>query len=293
MARSGKFPLPPMYNPATLLSVQGPMARTPGDLRLAMDILAGPEIGEETAWQIKLPAPRQDTLKDFRIAMFTVPDWVPLDTSIRQAQEALIDSLATEGCQVSMSEPQGMGDWRASWHLYLRLLGAMLGARAPAGAREERIAHLSKVGDETSMHLCEGMRADVAQFFTWIAQRNEIRSAWQQFFKSHDVLIAPAVMRNAYEHIDLPGSPIISAAEVMIEVDGKSVPYPEQLFYPGICTLPGLPATAFPLGRDSDGLPIGLQAIGPYLEDHTPLRFLECLEQAGISTFAPPPAMAR
>ncbi|MFK7965173.1 MAG: amidase family protein [Burkholderiaceae bacterium] len=292
LARSGQFPVPPMYNPMQLLGVQGPMARTPGDLRLAMDVLAGPEIGEEVAWQIKLPAPRREKLKEYRVAMLPTPEWVPMDPSIRQAKHALIESLATEGCQVTEAQPDAFGDWREYWQLYMRLLGAMLGARAPADVRAERIAYLKEVDNDSSLLFCDGMSADVQQLFAWIGQRNEIRLSWQRFFKDFDVVVAPAVMRNAYEHIDLPGSPIISAAKLNIEVDGKTLPYTEQLFYPGLCTLPGLPSTAFPVGKDPDGLPIGLQAIGPYLEDHTPLHFLECLEQAGISNFSPPPSLA-
>lgn len=37
------------------------------------------------------------------------------------------------------------------------------------------------------------------------------------------------------------------------------------------------------------GLPIGLQAIGPYLEDRTPIRFAELVEEA-FGGFVPPPA---
>ena len=70
------------------------------------------------------------------------------------------------------------------------------------------------------------------------------------------------------------------------------VPYSSQVFYPGICTLPGLPSTAVPVGRDNDGLPIGLQVLGPYLEDYTPLRFASLLEKAGLAGFAPPPDFA-
>lgn len=40
---------------------------------------------------------------------------------------------------------------------------------------------------------------------------------------------------------------------------------------PGVATLPGLPATVVPVTETHDGLPIGVQVIGPYLEDRTPL----------------------
>jgi len=37
--------------------------------------------------------------------------------------------------------------------------------------------------------------------------------------------------------------------------------------------MPHLPATAAPIGRTRDGLPIGAQFIGPFLEDLTPIAF--------------------
>ena len=58
-----------------------------------------------------------------------------------------------------------------------------------------------------------------------------------------------------------------------LEVDGKQHWYEDQLVYPGLATLSGPPATAFPVGLARDGLPLALQAIGPYLEDYTPIRF--------------------
>ncbi len=41
----------------------------------------------------------------------------------------------------------------------------------------------------------------------------------------------------------------------------------------------GLPATAIPAGRPPEGLPVGVQLIGPMFEDRTPLRLAELLEQ--------------
>lgn len=56
-----------------------------------------------------------------------------------------------------------------------------------------------------------------------------------------------------------------------IDIDGQSYPYLDQIVWPAVATLVGLPATA---------APIGVQIIGPYLEDRTPLRFAELIERA-------------
>ncbi|MGH7334245.1 MAG: hypothetical protein ACREKS_16180 [Candidatus Rokuibacteriota bacterium] len=59
--------------------------------------------------------------------------------------------------------------------------------------------------------------------------------------------------------------------------------------YPAVSTVAGQPATAFPVGRSRAGLPLGLQAIGPYLEDRTPIRFAALLAQE-IGGFRKPDA---
>lgn len=43
--------------------------------------------------------------------------------------------------------------------------------------------------------------------------------------------------------------------------------------------MPGLPATAVPAGRSPEGLPVGVQIVGPMFEDRTPLRLAELLER--------------
>ena len=59
----------------------------------------------------------------------------------------------------------------------------------------------------------------------------------------------------------------------LASVDGRQVPFRLQQVYSGISVVGGVPATAFPVGLSRDGLPIAVQAIGPYLEDRTPIRF--------------------
>ncbi|MGH9176883.1 MAG: amidase, partial [Vicinamibacterales bacterium] len=71
-------------------------------------------------------------------------------------------------------------------------------------------------------------------------------------------------------------------------LNGRESPYTNHVVYPSVATLPGHPATAFPAGLSRAGLPLGLQAIGPYLEDRTPLRFASLLARE-IGGFVPPP----
>ena len=60
-----------------------------------------------------------------------------------------------------------------------------------------------------------------------------------------------------------------------ISIDGEAVPYADQSKWPGIATLTGLPATAMPVGRSDEGLPIGMQIISLLLEDRTTVAFAE------------------
>jgi amidase len=48
--------------------------------------------------------------------------------------------------------------------------------------------------------------------------------------------------------------------------------------------LPGLPSTAVPLGLVDEGLPVGVQIVGPWLEDRTPLKSAGLIERAAADT---------
>ena len=60
MPRSGQFPIPPMPNAAVVMGVQGPLARSAEDLELALDVAAGPEVGEDVGWKLSIPPARHD-----------------------------------------------------------------------------------------------------------------------------------------------------------------------------------------------------------------------------------------
>jgi amidase len=55
-----------------------------------------------------------------------------------------------------------------------------------------------------------------------------------------------------------------------------------------LATTAYLPATSAPIGLASDGLPVGIQIVGPFLGDYTSIRFAELLAEVR-GGFQPPP----
>jgi hypothetical protein len=60
----------------------------------------------------------------------------------------------------------------------------------------------------------------------------------------------------------------------------KQVPYVNQIVWAAVATSTGLPATVAPIGHSESGLPIGVQIIGGYLQDHTTIAFAGLIEHA-------------
>ena len=60
------------------------------------------------------------------------------------------------------------------------------------------------------------------------------------------------------------------------------------MVWPGVATVAGLPATAAPIEISASGLPIGVQIVGPWLEDRTTIKFAALLERE-FGGFVPPP----
>jgi amidase len=73
-----------------------------------------------------------------------------------------------------------------------------------------------------------------------------------------------------------------------LDIDGKLVNYVDQVAWISFATLCGLPATVAPIERSESGLPIGVQIIGGYLEDHTTIGFAALLEREYGGFVAPP-----
>jgi amidase len=273
LPRSGQFPMPPLPNSTVVMGVQGPLARSAEDLELALSVLAGPEVGEDVAWRVELPAARRSRLADFRVGILPTLPWVPVDDAISTALESLASRLSGLGATVKRVQPDGMDDWREHYLLYRSMLAAVTGARLDAETRRQRIEMWRKPDTEFTRATVRGLECVAGEYILWNGRRERYRAAWRAFFRDWDVLLAPALNALAYPHIERAWPWDESDMTLTLTINGEAVPYERGLVYPGVSTLAGQPATAFPVGRSREGLPIGLQAIGPYLEDLTPIRF--------------------
>lgn len=168
----------------------------------------------------------------------------------------------------------------------MRLLMSFLAASFPPESYEAMRAQAAKLEPGDTSLSAERLRGVALGHRDWLmsdGQRAALRAQWRAFFREFDALICPIMPTPAYPHDHSPDQ-----AQRRIVVDGKDYPYQDQLFWPGVATCPGLPATAIPLGLAPGGLPIGAQIVGPWLEDRTTLKLAELIERA-FGGFVPPP----
>jgi amidase len=268
------------------LAVIGPMARCAADLALLLDVIAGPDPLEAgVAYRLALPPPRHDDLKNFRVLVVDSDPLMPTGNTVRTAIEKLAAGLGKAGVTVERHSPL-LPDFAASTRLYMRMLLSFLGATfAPESYAGAKAAAAALATDDISL-AAERLRGIALSHRDWVTAdggRARLRAQWRELFKSFDAVICPVMPTPAYPH-----DHSADQEKRRINIDGQDHVYPDQLAWPGIATLPGLPATAIPIGLSPDGLPIGVQIVGPWLEDRTPLKLAELIERE-FGGFVPPP----
>jgi amidase len=277
----GHVPPPPGATnlPQVELEVVGPMARHPRDLEQCVRVMAGPHGFDAKAYTLQLPQPRHRRLADFRVGGIADSQLCAIANDQREVLEALFARVAPQVKQFATGLPPQL-DFAASFDSYGFLLGAILSGGLPdANAEAMRIAPNMGAFDSFRQAYYSRHR----YFMQANSTRMQVRAAWEQYFRDFDVFLMPVAM--------LPAFPHQQEGEVSlrkIQVDGVSRDYFEMIVYPHFATVAGLPVTVVPAGRTKSGLPVGVQIIGPYLEDLTTLEFAALLEPI-TGGFEPPP----
>lgn len=287
--------IPPMPgNYATYeMGVLGPLARSAQDLELAMDVLAAPAELSQPAWSVAIPPSRKERLQDYKVALWADASTYAVDSRCLEAMQAYAQDLRRLGVTVD-EKARPDTDWQAAYETYLATLLPMMGSGLPPEALQQLIK--SGVGQPRSSYLARAARALTMPYYEYIGvvaeQRERLFRSWREFFTRYDLLICPVMPTVAYAHDhrgDGAADPLTACEARSMIVDGRPRPYFDGLQWPSLAVCANLPATAVPTGRFVDKMPMGVQLIGPFLEDRTPIRFAQLVERE-LGGFMPPPA---
>ena len=274
--------MPGILSPSDI-SVIGPLARSAADLETAVQVMAGPNEIESRGIKLDLPnlakAPGE-----LKVAIWRDDDMARVDAAVAARVDAAAEVLARAGAAVDFDARPV--ESRHTHTVYQCLLQATMSARLPEDRYQEvarRVEELDPADDSLGATIT---RSQVARFREWTAnneQRTHIRWQWHEFFKDYDAVLAPIMATSAFPHDHRP------FGERTVTVNGEAVGYFDQVFWAGLASVAYLPATVIPTGPDAEGLPIGIQIIGPEYGDLLTIGIAQLLEKEGFA-FTPPPA---
>ncbi|MEV8372379.1 amidase family protein [Kribbella sp. NPDC056861] len=228
--------IPAVANEFPSMSNVGPLARSAGDLRTALQVTGGP-VGKAMSW--RLEPPRHRTLSDFRVGVVLDHPDAPVTAEVGAALSNQVDALARQGVKIIEGWPDGVdpSDQAEAFGFQIGLFFALNGDGADFSTLAEVVAEERR--------------------------RLAARAAWQSYFSDIDVFLCPTSFTTAFPHDDRPFD------ERTIE--GR--PYDAQVFWISHASLTGLPAVSMPV--PSDGLPVGAQVISAFHEDDTAITFAD------------------
>jgi amidase len=276
----GHIPGPPGTKSEPDLAAIGPLARTAGDLRLALDVIAGPDTLARDGWKLALPPPRAQRLEDFRVGYWVDDPICPIDSEVRAELEAALEALRP---QVKLVRPDLTFDLERIVPLYTRLLLGVIGTDMPLALKLLVRASLpcyalaDRIGIKTDLIRKNAARGMHLSHSDWNrANEGRTRLRWQchELFRQIDVLLTPVGPVAAFPH--QTGGNQLSRK---ICVNGEDRPYMDHIPWIALATAAFLPATSAPVGITPNGLPVNIQIIGPHLGDKTTIRFAELLAE--------------
>ncbi len=263
------------------LAVAGPMSRSVRDLELALGLLVGPDRWNAPAWRVELPPARADSLADLRIAGWFDDPHCPVDSSTRRLLDQLVGLIEHAGGHVDTDARPGFTLEKADT-VFRDLLMAALAGGTPASQLDE----LAQTAGTTAAERAK--RSTAMRHREWLGhneRRLQIRERWRLFFERHDLMLLPVQPRGA-----IPHDHSLPQWERTVDIDGVDRPYLDLFGWTGPAGAAYLPATVVPIGLGDDGLPIGVQIVGPYLHDRTTLRAAGLI--AELAGGCPKPALA-
>ena len=244
------------------INVFGPLARSVEDLELLMDVLAGPDAEDAVAWRLELPEPRSTELRGLRIGTWLDDPKASVDTEVGDVLDAAVRAFASAGASISAERPPLRID--EVFPVFLGLTGA-----AAALSIDSSTADVSSIS--------------LRQLAELRIERARVRAIWGEWFSSYDVLLCPVMPMAAFVHDT--AQPFRERTTL---INGEPRAHMDCAAWTGLVGVAYLPSTVIPVGQTRSGLPVGMQVVGPFLEDRTSLRAARLLHAVLAEWQAPP-----
>ena len=242
---------------AQWMSVQGPLARSVGDIRLALQAMAAADVRDP--WWVPAPLAGPAPRRPIRVAMTTNAAWTAAQPVVAAAVRLAARWLTEAGYVVEEVEPPDMAEAARLWDVL-----------AHGEARYFMSAAVEEHGDERIRRAYAGMTRntpvlDAEGHMRAQSRRTTLLRRWMAFLERYPLVLTPVCAE--------PPFPWGLDVESFDSMDRVLRAQGTQFMVP----LLGLPAIAAPTGF-ADGLPLGVQIIGARFREDMVMDAAEVLE---------------
>ena len=258
------------------ISVLGPMARTVDDLRVMLDVCQGHDPDDPLSLPVdadRFKALPTVALSDLRVGFSADFGGAPVDPDIRETFHARLERLRPHVKECSAADLD-LGDMDRCFDI---LRAESFGVAFGAGVKEAPDSFGAHIRDNVAL----GESMTLADRGWAHAEQTRILRKFNALMAAYDVIVLPTS----------PVSPFPWTQSHADSIDGHAM----DIYYRwlALCyrgSLAGGPAITLPCGRDSAGMPFGLQMLGPVRGDQTLLSAAKAIESffAGSTTAARP-----
>ncbi|CAL9562709.1 Acylamidase [Streptomyces sp. enrichment culture] len=263
----GRVPLYPASAFGTLAHA-GPMTRDAADAALMLDVIGAPDARD---WSALAPPGRSYTealregVRGLRVAYSpTLGGQVAVRPAVTAAVRRAVERLAELGAYVTEADPD-VTDPVDAFHT-LWFSGAARVAQRLGPRRRELL-------DPGLREICgQGARYSALEYLAAVDVRTELGRRMGRFHEVYDLLLTPTLPITAFE----------AGAEVPKGSGHRRWTGWTPFTYP--FNLTQQPAATVPVGRDGDGLPVGLQIVAARHRDDLVLRAAHALYEAGAAS---------
>ena len=258
-------------------SVIGQITRSVGDVAAVLDVISGPDVADPMSMGAPIDhdfVSQLDRAPRARRIAFSprLGLGFAVDDDVARAVRSAVDRLAASGATIEEADPawpEGTSE-QALMPLQLAGLAALYGERY----RDRRW----DVDPDIAVQIEAGLKTNGAEVARALLFRDELYRRLADFFRTYDLLLTPTVPCTAWPFTKLGPD----------RIEGRAVAPRAHAAFTPIFNHTYLPACSVPCGLDRNGLPIGLQIVGPRFADADLLSLAAGVEaQTGVD-FARP-----